>query len=367
MEEAKISAWQFFLLVLNFTLGTTIFFKPGAYISAAEQDAWLVPIWSGVAGILMVCLWLNLAKHYPGLSIIQISMKAAGNKFGALLALFYVWFFIHTSSLILRSISLFMNSTLMPHTPITVFHGMFLIIVSYATVKGIEVIARVSEIFTPIILILTAIFLSITLKEWNWERFEPMLQLDVWKSMKDSRSSIAFPYMEVICFMMIFPFVKNRLKASLISAILLATMILSIVTFLIIGVSGVTRISHHVYPLYTIAQEMHIGQLFEHLEAIIAIVWMITIFSKLTVAYYCSVLGICQLFQLTNRKWVAISLIVLISGIASTNHENIVEQILWDKRYNFEHKSLYSVVLPMLLLILTWLRKSGQKQKDNSA
>lgn len=365
MEQARIGRWQFFLLVLNFTLGTTVFFKPSGYINAAKQDAWLIPLWAGAVGVLIIFLWLNLVKHYPGLSIVQISMKIAGNKIGGLIALFYIWFFIHTSSLILSSASLFLKSSLLPRTPSIILNLMFLIIVCYASVKGIAAIARVNEIFTPLILIVTVIFLSFMLNEWNWERFEPIFQLNVWETMKKTRSSIAFPYMEIMCFMMIIPFVKSSMKSSLLWGIFLATIILSIMTFFIIGVMGVARSSHQVYPLYIIAQEMKVAILFEHLESIIAIVWLIVVFSKLNVAYYCAVQGICQVFQLTDRKWVAIPLVVLISAIAATNFNNVVEQIDWDTKYNFEHKSLYAVIFPLLLVFLTWLRKRLQSQKGD--
>ncbi|MBP1994689.1 GerAB/ArcD/ProY family transporter [Paenibacillus eucommiae] len=357
MENARISGWQFFLLSLNFMVGTAFFVRPGSIIAASKQDGWIIPLIAGIVAVLIACLWLTLASRNPGLSIVQICTKVAGKYFGGLFALLYIWFFIQIASWVTRNLGDFMKTILMPRTPISVFHLMFLIVVCYAVIKGLETIARTIEFLTPLVVLIVVVIYLFTLSEWKWERFEPMFQLSAWQLMKDSLPVIGFPYMESVMLMMIVPYVKSRVKTGLLLGIVVAALLISGIVLVTIGVLGVTRTSHFVYPLYIIVQELQIAEFIEHVESTIVIVWLIWIFIKLCISYHCAVTGICQLFRVSERTWIAIPLVLLISGIAILTHENVVENIAWDTRFIFQYSSLYGIVLPVLLLFLTWIRR----------
>lgn len=366
MEQGQINAWQFFVLTLGYLLGTSFFFRPGGLIVAAKQDAWIVPLWAGAAGVLVSFIWMKLANYYPGLTIIQICTKAAGKGIGGLMALLYIWYFVHLSTFVIRNLGDFMKITLMPRTPISVFHVMFLLIICYAAIKGVEAIARATEFLFPIVTLTFLFIFFIALSEWNWDRFEGMFRMNVWTTMKETRSIIGFPFMEAFVFLMLFPYVRSRKKTSFILAIAAAALMLSVITFFTIGVLGVTRASHETYPLFVIVQEIHIGTFFEHLESTIAIILLVAIFIKLSVAYYGAVLGLCQLFQVNDRSWVALSLILLISGLA-LGFDNILENIEFSRKYDFEYTFLYGIIFPSLLLFITWMKQRRGKQKAGSS
>ncbi|WII35176.1 GerAB/ArcD/ProY family transporter [Paenibacillus thiaminolyticus] len=367
MESVRISGWQFFLLVFNFTVGTAIFLSLGGLIIAGGQDAWIIPLWTGSSAVLIACLWLMLSRGNPGLSIIQICTKVAGNKIGGLFALLYISFFIEIASWVTRNLGTFMKTVLMPRTPLSVFHLMFLAVACYATIKGIESIARVTEFLTPIVVLLLIVICLFSLAEWKWERFEPMFTMNLVKTIKETRSFLGFPYLEVISLMMIFPYVKSRVKSALLLGIAMATVLLSGTLFVIIGVLGVTRASHFIYPLFILVQEVRIAEFIERIETTIVIIWLVWIFIKLCISYYCAVAGICQLFRLKDRTWVAISLILLISGFAITFSDNIVQTFTWGKKYNFQYNSLFGILLPLLLLFLTWIQKRRKQDEETPA
>lgn len=360
MGQSKITVWQFFVLTLTFLIGTSFFFTPGGLINVAKQDAWIVPLWAGTSTILVSLIWLELSKQYQGLSIIQICIKVAGKKLGSLLALMYISYFIQLAVFVTRNMGDFMKQAMMPMSPITVFHLMFLVISGYAVYKGIDTIARSSELLFIIMGVTFIFIVCLGLTQWDSGRFQGMFRMDLWKTMKETRSIFGFPFLESLLFLMLFPFVKSKLKSSFILAIVIATIMLSFSTFFTIGVLGVTRASHDTYPLFVIAQEIHIGSFFEHMESTIALILLVAIFIKLSIAYYCSVLGICQLFRIKNRSWITLALILLISGLA-LGYDNVVENIEFSKKYDFEYTLIYSVFIPLLLLIVTWIRRSRKK------
>ncbi|MFC3746889.1 endospore germination permease [Paenibacillus sp. GCM10012306] len=367
MEKSRLTVWQFFVLTLSFLIGTSFFFIPGGLIAVAKQDAWIVPLWAGTAGILAALIWLHLSKLHSGLSIVQICIQVVGKPIGSLLALLYIFYFIQLAAFITRNLGDFMKQTLMPLTPLTVFHVMFLFIIGYAVFKGIETIARSSELLFLIMVVTFIFVVCLALLEWDWGRFQGIFRMDVWKTMKETSSIFGFPFLEGLIFLMLFPFVQsNKVKSSFILAYAFATILLSLSTFLTIGVLGVTRASHDTYPFFVIVQEIHIGNFFEHLESTMALILLLAIFIKLSIAYYCSVLGICQLFEIKNRFWVTLALILLISGLAM-GYDNVVENIEFSKKYDFEYTLLFSVILPCLLLLVTWIRRIRKKRTEEPA
>lgn len=366
MERGRISAWQFFLLIFSYLLGTSFFLRPGGLIAVAKQDAWIVPLWGGIAGILTPLIWIRLARYYPGLTLIQICTKVAGKSVGGLIALLYIGYFVHLSSFVTRNLGDFMTQTLMPRTPITVFHVMFLFVICYTVIKGMEAIARSTEILFPIVTLAFLFIFCIALSEWDWERFDGMFRMDVWTTMKETRAIFGFPFMETIVFMMLFPYVRSRRTTGFMLGAIAAALSLSSIVFFTIGVLGVSRSSHETYPLFVIVQEIHIGTFFEHLESTIALILLVAIFIKLSITYYCSVAGLGQLFRVNDRNWIALSLILIISGLA-LGFDNVLENIAFSKHYDFEYTGVFSIFLPLLLLVIHWSKYSLGKYKAGSS
>ncbi|GAA3410039.1 endospore germination permease [Paenibacillus hodogayensis] len=355
-EQVRISSWQFYLLSFVYTMGTTFFLRPGALIAIAKQDAWIVWTWTGAAGIGMVYLWVKLAEQYPQMTWIEICTAAAGKWLGGAIALLYIGFFIQLSSWVVRNLGDFMTTTLMPRTPISVFHIMLLLVVCYAAIKGPETIARTNEILTPVIMLTFLVICFLMIPEWDTERLQPAFRLNVWKTVRETRNIIAFPFIEVITLMMLFPYVRKGGKKALFWGVLIGALFLCALTLFMVGVLGVTRASHGTSPLFLIVQEIRIGSFIEHLEASVTVVLLVAIFIKLSTTFYAAVFGLCQLLGLKDRTWVAVPLILIVSSLA-LGSENIVENISWDTRYVFEYELLYGLLFPLLFLVLARFRK----------
>ncbi|BBI36584.1 GerAB/ArcD/ProY family transporter [Cohnella abietis] len=366
MIKERISGWQFFLLTLNYAVGTALFVRPGGMISAAKQDGWMIPLFSGGFALIVVFLWIALAKANPESSLVQICLKAGGKTVGGLFALLYIWYFVQTSSWVTRNLGDFMKTILMHNTPISVFHIMILAVAGYAVIKGIETIARISEFLTPFIVFVLIVIYLLTLTEWNWMRFEPPFQAKAMEIVEASLPIIGFPFLECIALLMLVPNVTSGLKSGLLLGFITATSLLTGIVFITIGVLGVTRTSHFMYPLYIIVQELQVAEFIEHVESTIVIVWLIWIFLKLCIAYYCAVAGICELFQVKDRTWITVPLLLLIAGLALTIHENVVENVNWDKEYIFKYSCLYGIIVPALLLLVTRWRKKHKGKGETS-
>ena len=65
LENGKIAARQFAMLVFMFTAGSSLLLAPAMLATPAKQDAWLAGILGVGAGLLFGLLYTKLADYIP--------------------------------------------------------------------------------------------------------------------------------------------------------------------------------------------------------------------------------------------------------------------------------------------------------------
>ncbi|WP_219836967.1 endospore germination permease [Paenibacillus sp. R14(2021)] len=362
MKQAKLDRWQLFTLTLSFCIGTTFILLPSDTIASGKQDAWLLELWSCLYGVILACLWLYLYKFHPGLSLIEIALKLLGKWVGGFVSVLYIVFFLQISSWVTRNMSDYMSSNIMPKTPISIFNIMVLFVCAYAVVKGIESISSVSGMLTPSMMLIFWIPFTLMLKEWRWSRFD-LPQVDLGHVFLHTTYLLGFPYMETISLLMLFPYAqRDKLRKPFLLGISSSGVLMSIALLFTVGILGVYRSEHLSNPIYIIFREMQFSNFIEHLEAIISVNVLVMVFIKLSVIFYCAVLGICQLLGLQNRAIVAYPLIWVISAYAMY-FDNVIDNFEWVRKYLFDYYSLFAIIIPVLLIAVTWLKQSHLSYK----
>lgn len=360
MENAKLSGWQMFCLTFCFGIGTTFILLPGKLIADAKQYSILVSVCALLYGVVLACLWLFLSQRFPGRSLVQIIVQVLGKWVGGLMAFFYIFYFIQIASWITRNLSDYMHINLMPRTPVIVFIILLLLVCAYSVVKGIESIAMASEIITLYGFVAFWIPFSMMLREWDWDNFLIAERFNTWNIFAKTSYAFAFPYMEMVALMMVIPFVSQKRVTAFLTGILWAGINLTICILFTVGILGVERSSHLIYPVYIIFREMTFSRLFEHLEAIISVNILLFVFIKLSILFYCAVLAMCQLFNVKRRAVVAYPLIWVISAY-SMLFANVVDNIEWVQKYLFSYYTVYAIAIPIVLIMVSWFKPKGYK------
>ncbi len=102
------------VLVILFTIGTSILTMPSGLASVAKQDGWIAAIIGVGVGLLNIWLYIKLFQQFPSMTLVQLNEKLLGNGLVKwdhcslsysrylLLPVFYIrWesFLLHKSSL----------------------------------------------------------------------------------------------------------------------------------------------------------------------------------------------------------------------------------------------------------------------------
>ncbi|RBW67982.1 spore gernimation protein [Bacillus taeanensis] len=361
-KNGKISVDQFRILVILFSIGTTILLVPGAFAKDAKQDAWIASILGLGIGLLLVFLYSALGQIYPKLTLFQLCERILGKWFGKTISfLFFSYFFI-TCPFLLRQIADFMTIQFMIETPVQAIMLIFMFVIIMGTRLGLESFARSAEIFFPwIILLLTFITLG-NLNQIELKNIQPILEVDFKSLLRANNIYIGILFLELIIFLTLIPYVDKPEKAgrALLTGTFIAGLITTFITLLSIGVLGADFTARNIYPTYILAKKIDIGEFIQRFEAVLAIAWFLSIFYKLLICFYASTLGLIQIFNLkSNRPLIfplgIITVVLSISMLPNTAYFRTFTAKTW-----LPFSLTIGFILPIFLLLAAKLRKKTE-------
>ena len=360
----KISSYQLFSVVTIYEIGTTVVF---GFSSETGRAAWIAVLISTSIGILINLVYLMLMHMNPGLSLVQWYTSELGTFIGGCIAWLYPLAFIYDGARGLADLDILVPSTLLPKTPILVIRLIFILVIIYALFSGLEAIARMSEIFLPIIVILfiLEIILLFLSDSVNLQYIKPFLGKGwgtIWKSVFPL--GITQTFGQSIEFAMIWPLVKDSSKIvkSTLSAIIFAGIFMAILDALAIVVFGENTFSNSVFPMYRLIRVINVGRFIENLEAVNVLYFLTTMFFKLVLHFYTSITAVQQLTYSKNKKTFIIPVAIIAFFISMGMSQSASEHLEVGIKiipYNLWFPLHY--ILPVALLITICVKRKCMK------
>lgn len=208
MEKAKISGSQIFTLMMLFEFGTA-FLLPIAI--EAKQDAWLSIMFGMVGGFLLFLVYYQLHRYYPDLLLVELTQKIMGKWIGSLLSFLYIFYFANLASRVIRDFGDMLLTFAYPDTPLFIVNALLMFVVIYTVGKGIEVLARSSQLLFILLYLFTisGFLLVVCSGLLDFKNLQPVLENGIGLPLKVSLTqNVYFPFGETIVFLMILPYVK---------------------------------------------------------------------------------------------------------------------------------------------------------------
>src|SRR5699024_8791721 len=115
-------------------------------------------------------------------------------------------------SLMLRELGDFITTQILTQTPIQVIHFLFIIIVIMGVRAGLETIARTGEFLFPVVFIFIFILFLLVLPNVNLSWIQPILADGIKPPLRGIFIATAFPFMELVVFLMILPYINQQSK-----------------------------------------------------------------------------------------------------------------------------------------------------------
>lgn len=368
LEKGKINAGEFHILVIVFTIGTSILVLPATLAKFAKQDAWIASVLTICISLCFIFIYNQLSSLYPSMTFVEISDKIFGKWLGKISALLYLYYFFLLSASLTRQMGDFFTTQVMVETPIQIIMMMFLLTSLMGVRLGLEVISRTAVIFIPWIIVMLFILFVLLLPETKFENIQPIFEGGMKPIVMGVYQNLGVPYLELPIFLMIAPYVteKLKMKKAFYFGTLIGGFLLSILVIYCILVLGTDMTARQAYPTYILGKKISIGDFIERIEVIVAIIWIFTIYLKLTICYYGVALGLAQLFGLRSYQILTFPLAILLLAFSIIINPDVVYF-----RYSVSKMwSPYSLTicffLPLLLLVVGKVRKNFSPAKTTS-
>ncbi len=353
-----ISKRSFTILVIFFTIGTSILITPNGLAQIANQDAWISCILGICVDLLLVWLYVWLGRRHPDRTIVGCCEELLGPWIGKIPGVLFALFCYFLAALMVGDLGYFCTTQTMVDTPIEILQLLFVLTVVIAVLAGISAYARAAEFFFPWFLLLLALLMAALAPKFEIGRLLPVMENGVVPLAKGAFSF--YSLQEMVVLLMLYPYVrkgKGRGRAFL-TGTLIGGLVLVVTTVGSIGVLDSIQVANNQFPTYIMAKNISIGNFMQRMEGLLMLIWVLSIFMKVTMTFHASVIGMAQLLRVEERALVwpmAIGLVV-ISLMCYTNVV-YVQNFLATTWTPFA--SLFMIVVPLLLLAASWIKKKA--------
>lgn len=333
---------------------------------AAKQDAWISPLWASLAGFIAIMIAYQLYKSFPDKTFIQYSEVVAGKFLGKIIGFIYLLFFLHFNGIVIKEYTNFVWGTFLNETPMLIISVIIIVFSAYAVHGGLEVIARLGQMFFPFFIIPLFLFLFILLIYMNPKNILPIMENGMMPSIKGGVVLSSW-FCELFLISFFLPHLKKDskgLKWGIYTGIAI-TITLMFVNLVVIFALG--RFSYYaVTPLLTVVRYISIGEFFEHVEAGLLAIWILGTFVKITTLYYIVTKAASQWLNLTDEKLLIFPLgflQVVVSMWVSKSFQELSSFI-----FNIlpSYFITFFIVIPMIVLVINVIKTKVLRRRKST-
>lgn len=328
-------------------------------IAFSNQDAWISAIFATVIGMAFIFLYTHLGGLYPDKTFINLLEVVLGKWLGKLTGVIYVMFWIIAAAQAVWYVGDFITTQFIPMTSAFAINILFVSIIGIALLYGLEALARASEIFYYIIIPIFIISMILLIPNVRFDNVLPVYEKGLLSILKGTFPLFSFAIFPVILINMIYPTNVNNIKKAkkaIIKGFLLGMLIDFISILMSIFVLGITIPSNGRFTVFLLTKEINIGNVLSRLEALIVIVWIITIFIITCFIFYNCIYGLSGLFKLKGHKNVVFPVCLIIFVLSDFIYYNVPYQMNWDSLVWLPSMATFGFVLPLILLVITWIK-----------
>lgn len=365
MEKGKISALQMAMLMYPTIVATAILTIPSITAKYAGNDLWISPVLGSLIGYVTVLIAYKLHNHFPKQTVIQFNDQIIGRYPGKILSFFILLFYIQTAGHIVREYSEFIASYFLSKTPMVIIMASLVLLCALVVYAGIEVLARVAQLFFPVFVIPLILFIFLLSPDFEPGNILPILEEGMLPPMRGAIVPSGW-FTEFFLIIFFLPFLADRKKGMKYGMVTVFSVMITlvVVNLIVLFVLGNT-IAFKDYPLMDAGRYISLADFFQNLESVIMAIWILGAFVKISVFYYAVTLGTSQWLNLSDYRSIAwpLGIIIVLFSFWSLPSKMELNYYL-DMAFPF-YGFLIQTLIPLFLLVIASIRKRNNKELES--
>jgi spore germination protein KB len=364
MTKEQITDKEAICLLIVFVLGSALIIGIGG---DAGNDAWVAGIAGIIMAIPMLLVYSRILYLFHGSSLFEILTMTLGKVIGKIVAIIYIWYAFHLGALVLRNFGEFMNTIAMPETPIFVPLLSLGLVCIIAVRLGIEVMARMTTFFLPIIFFILAVVQVLSIPGLHLNYIKPILGSGFSPVLNSGFSAFSVPFAETVLFLCVFSSLKTKKSPYKVYfwGILISSIIIIIITITNIAVLG-NMLGSYYFPSYEAVARISIGDFLQRIEVTVSIVLFFNVFIKSSICLLVACKGIGEILNLKDYRSIVIQTGLLMAYFSYIVYDNIMVMNYWAFNVYPYYAFPMQVILPISVWILAEIKVKKNKRESNS-
>ncbi|KRE70915.1 GerAB/ArcD/ProY family transporter [Paenibacillus sp. Soil750] len=362
----RVSQSQIYMLFSLFLFTTTLGFFTNTLTRNAHFMSWLSLIIGAAVGLMITYLSYRLAIRRPTQFLGNYGKDILGWLHYPLMGTMIICFIVSAST-VTRQLQDYIVVVYLPGTPEWAVSALFGICLAYSVRSGVGTIFRCSQgiFFLSIIGVLIVPFFV------HHEIMSPMAialvnHLD-WKGVWNGAYLITALFAEMAYIPFLFPFFTSSNKTMKSLGLATATSVFIVLSNLIpiILVFGPHLASNLPYPQLELIRNIQAGSALESLDPLLFSVWLASLFIKASLFIYLAIISLTQTLSLKDHKPFSFSMTAMVVGCAiyMVRSKTELDELFGNGEFAF---LLISELIPVVYLIVDWIRSSKLKQEKTS-
>lgn len=350
--NSKISSIQLGMMLALLCCGLYLGLGNVILIRKAGSEVLVSMLIGVVIGLIPVLMYLKISSTLPELNIYEKNKKLFGKVIGNIINVLLLIVYIAILVIALRSIIIFLTSKYFMNTPFYLIGLLILSTVIIICFRGLETIARISQVtfFASILLVLLIeVFL---LKYVEIGNILPMFTTEGYVNNIISGSiyyaaSCALLTMLLLCINKSKVTDQKNYNKNVIIFYLVASLSLTVVMFFVVACFGYKLTSLFRYPEYILLKKISLSNADLHLENLLAFRWIFYMLALANVSFYGVMIGIKSFSKKIKLNKIIVVIIALLTlPIAKMAFGDVPHSILMIKKYFAPY-----LALPMFILL----------------
>ncbi|MBY6038030.1 spore germination protein [Fictibacillus nanhaiensis] len=327
MQVSKINYWQMAILFQVYITGSSIINIQGPLLAAAKNAAWIALLLSTLIGFLILYLVLSLHDLFPEDNYVGQVRKIVGPKVTYLFIIPFILVVIYVTANIVYGMGQYFTTSMMRETPLYIFHVLILTTAALTAKAGIEVMARMFHLLLYLLFFIIFMMLLLPMSIYEVENLLPLAPDGIKPIINGIYVGFGFPYMDILYFAMILPFIQKQTGKSLnkwlYGGLFFNGILLSITIMCsIMGLGPLVFMKK--FPLHLLAQLISIGEIIERVEAIFGIALILGSYMKIALLLFIIDQAISSLFKIKSSQLIYI-LSTIVFFLSLTMYKNEIE------------------------------------------
>ncbi|CAM4329685.1 GerAB/ArcD/ProY family transporter [Paenibacillus tarimensis] len=352
----RLSKHQVLLIGVMYSFASTNINVQAQSAYHVKQHLWLAQIIPAVLILLVLWLLSHVMKEYPDNNLFQI-FKIKFPKLGRLLIVCYILFFFYIMFRDIRMTSDFINTALLPRTPLILIGSLMAYTVVLIARDGIVPLARMTELFGFSMLTIVFLLPLLFVGDLQWINLLPITEVN-WEDLFTGTWYLISYTGEIIgiFFLATYRSFQFRTAALALGVALYQLLNIALLTLLVLGAPILGRV---VYPSFELVRHIHLTDFLDRMDLPMVGIYMPSLIIKIGYSLVIVCMGLKELSPKISGRMMTAPVGFLAFAFSFWFYESLIQMLNFNRTWT-TIALLFEVLIPLLVFpFFVFKRKLG--------